>query len=144
MSRVICKAKLNVPFRKLLEVYPNIEDVVSSMGIRAKEGADDESGFEVKSRYYSVKNKLTDCIDELFLTNDFFTVDTEVVKEYFIKEESFFNFLRECSLPKDQWEVFQLAAAQQLDDESDYVMLCLKIDNMTQMIRIPKSNIGWY
>lgn len=144
MSRVVCKAKLIDAYHKLLEIYPDIEEVVSEKGIGVKPGADDESGLEVKSRYYSLKNNLTGCIDELFLTNDFFSIESKWVREYYIKEVSFFNFIAEHSLPKDQWDSFQRAVDKQINDDSDYVLTTLKIDNFSQQFRIPKSNIGWY
>lgn len=144
MSRVVYKAKLIDTYHKLLEVYPDIEKVVTEKGLGVKPGADDESGTEVKSRYYSLKNNLTGCIDEIFLTNDFFAIESKLVREYYIKEASFFNFIAEYSLPKDQWEIFQQDVARQINDESDYVLATLRIDNLVQIFRIPKSAIGWY
>lgn len=144
MSRVVCKAKLNDTYQKLLEIYPNIEEVVSEKGIGVKPGADDESGFEVKSRYYSVKNYLTGCVDELYLTNDLFTIELKSEKEYYVKEVSIFKFINKDNLTEDQWNYFQNNVAAQIDDEADYIFTTLMIDNLVQSFRIPKSNIGWY
>lgn len=144
MSRVVCKAKLKITFRKLLEIYPKIEEVVSEKGIGVKPGADDESGFEVKSRYYSVKNYLTGCVDELYLTNDLFTIELKSEKEYYVKEVSIFKFINKDNLTEDQWNYFQNNVAAQIDDEADYILTTLMIDNLVQSFRIPKSNIGWY
>lgn len=144
MSRVVCRAKLLDTYHKLLEIYPNIEEVVSEKGIGVKPGADDESGLEVKSRYYSLENDLTGCIDELFLTNDFFSIESKWVREYYIKEVSLFKFINKDFLTEDQWEIFQQDVDRQIKDTSDYVLTTLKIDNLSQHFRIPKSNIGWY
>lgn len=144
MSRVVYKANLKSTFRKLLEIYPKIEEVVSEKGIGVKPGADDESGFEVKSRYYSVKNSLTGCVDELYLTNDLFTIEMKEEKEYYVKEVSIFKFLSRDNLTEDQWNAFQKNVAAQIDDEEEYILTTLFIDNLVQSFRIPKSNIGWY
>ena len=144
MSRVVYKANLKITFRKLLEIYPKIEEVVSEKGIGVKLGADDESGFEVKSRYYSVKNYLTGCVDELYLTNDLFTIELKSEKEYYVKEVSTFKFLSRDNLTEEQWIAFQANVEAQINDESDYILTTLTIDNLVQSFRIPKSNIGWY
>ena len=144
MSRVVCKAKLNDTYQKLLEIYPNIEEVVSEKGIGVKPGADDESGLEVKSRYYSLKNNLTGCVDELFLTNDFFSIESKWVREYYIKEVSLFKFINKDLITEDQWEIFQQDVDRQINDTSEYILTTIKIDNLRQHFRIPKSNIGWY
>lgn len=144
MSRVVYKAKLIDTYHKLLEVYPDIEKVVTENGLGVKRGADDESGTEVKSRYYSLKNSITGCVDEIFLTNDFFAIESKLVRDYYIKEASLFKFISEDSLPKDQWEIFQQDVARQINDDSGYIRTSIKIDNLGQCFRIPKSNIGWY
>ena len=144
MSRVVYKANLKITFRKLLEIYPKIEEVFAEKGIGVKLGADDESGFEVKSRYYSVKNYLTGCVDELYLTNDLFTIELKSEKEYYVKEVSTFKFLSRDNLTEEQWIAFQANVEAQIKDESDYILTTLTIDNLVQSFRIPKSNIGWY
>lgn len=144
MSRVVYKAKLKNIFYKLLEIYPNIEEVVSEKGIGVKPCADDESGFEVKSRYYSVKNNITGHVDEVFLTNEFFTIEMKEYKEYYVKEASIFKFLSKDNITNEQWIAFQENVAAQINDESDYILSTLMIDNLVQSFRIPKSNIGWY
>ena len=85
MSRVVYKAKLISTYRKLLEVYPDIEEVVTEKGLGVKPGADDESGTEVKSRYYSLKNSITGFVDELYLTNTLFTIEMKTEMEYYVK-----------------------------------------------------------
>lgn len=144
MSRVVYKAKLISTYRKLLEVYPDIEEVVTEKGLGVKPGADDESGTEVKSRYYSLKNKITGFFDELYLTNDLFTIEMKTEKEYYVKETSIFKFINKDNLTKDQWRDFQNTISAQLNDESDYFLTTLVIDNLMQSFRIPKNNIGWY
>ena len=144
MRQVVYKAKLIDTYHKLLEIYPDIEKVVTEKGLGVKPGADDESGTEVKSRYYSVKNNLTGCIDEIFLTNAFFAIESKLVRDYHIKEASFFNFISEDSLPEGQWEIFQQDVARQINDDSDYILTSIKIDNLGQHFRIPKNNIEGY
>ena len=126
--------KLKDQYKKLKELYPEIE-------ARVTEAVEADGYCNTFGDYLGIHNVVTGCCDRLWVSENFF--EKEYNRTYFVKSVNpLSKVLNGCVLDDEQYKEFQQAIKDQMEDDTSFVSLSVKMFGHGQSFIIDKEDIG--
>lgn len=120
-------------YRKILEVYPELENKVNNL-------INDEKDWYFDC-FVSVANSFTNYVDNVWVTKKMFNVKVFEEDFYVDVEYPLQKIVNAGFLTKENWMKFQKACKEQWDDDTSFILVLLSFDGCSSQISIPKEKI---
>ena len=120
-------------YRKILEVYPELENKVKKLLNGEKDWHFDCD--------VPVVNSITNYVDDVWVSKKMFNV--KVFEEGFYVDVGYplHKIINDVYLDTENWMQFQVACKEQWDDDTDFILVTFSFDGYSSQISIPKKKI---
>lgn len=120
-------------YRKLLTVYPELEKKVKKLLESEKDWHFDCA--------VPVVNSITNYVDDVWVSKKMFNVKVFEENFYVVVGHPLRKVVSEIDLDAENWGNFQIACKEQWDDDSDFILFNLRVNNYKSQITISKKDI---
>ena len=120
-------------YRKLLTVYPELEKKVKRL-------IEEENDWHFDCAV-PVVNSITNYVDDVWVSKKMFNVKVFEENFYVVVGHPLRKVVSEIDLDAENWGSFQIACKEQWDDDSDFILFNLRVNNYKSQITISKKDI---
>lgn len=120
-------------YRKILEVYPELENKV-------KKKLNDEKDWSFDCTV-PVVNSITKYVDDVWVSKKMFNVQVFEEEFYVAVGYPLQKIINEADLDAENWKNFQKACKEQWDDDTDFILAVFYFGDSYTRINIPKEKI---
>lgn len=120
-------------YRKLLEVYPELENKVKKLLNGEKDWHFDCA--------VPVVNSITNYVDDVWVSKKMFNVKVFEEEFYVAVGYPLQKIINDVYLDTENWVQFQVACKEQWDDDTDFILVTFSFDGYSSQISIPKKKI---
>ena len=120
-------------YRKLLAVYPELEKKVKRL-------LEEEKDWHFDCAV-PVVNIITSDVDDVWVSKKMFNVKFFEESFYVVVGHPLRKIVNEIDLDEENWGSFQIACKEQWDDDSDFILFNLRVNNYKSQITISKKDI---
>lgn len=120
-------------YRKILEVYPELENKV-------KELLNGENDWNFDCTV-PVVSSITNYVDDIWVSKKMFNVKVFEEEFYVVVGYPLQKIINDVYLDTENWMTFQKACKEQWDDNTDFILVIFSFDGSYTKIIIPKEKI---
>lgn len=120
-------------YRKILEVYPELENKVKKLINGEKDWHFDCA--------VPVVNSITNYVDDVWVSKKMFNVQFFDEEFYVAVGHPLQKIINDVYLDTENWMCFQKSCKEQWDDDTDFVLVTFSFDDSSTQISIPKKKI---
>lgn len=120
-------------YRKILEVYPELENKV-------KELLNGENDWNFDCTV-PVVSSITNYVDDIWVSKKMFNVKVFEEEFYVVVGYPLQKIINDVYLDTENWMAFQKACKEQWDDNTDFILVIFSFDGSYTKIIIPKEKI---
>lgn len=120
-------------YRKLLAVYPELEKKVKRL-------LEEENDWHFDCAV-PVVNSITNYVDDVWVSKKMFNVKFFEENFYVVVGHPLRKVVSEIDLDAENWGNFQIACKEQWDDDRDFILFNLRVNNYKSQITISKKDI---
>lgn len=120
-------------YRKILEVYPELENKVKKLL-----NGEEDWHFDCA---VPVVNSITNYVDDVWVSKKMFNVKFFEEEFYVVAGYPLQKIINEVYLDTENWMTFQKVCKEQWDDDTDFILVTFSFDGSYTKMSIPKEKI---
>lgn len=129
----VYEVSLNDEYKRLLEVYPELEKRVEK-----RINGEEDWSFDCT---VPVMNSITKYVDDVWVSKKMFNVRFFEEEFYVAVGHPLQKIINDVYLDTENWMKFQKACKEQWDDDTDFILVVFSFDDSSTQISIPKKKI---